>query len=149
MGKTTDKLKKAADRIKSIKHIEIIIAVLAIIVMLVIYFCTSTSCSQSEKTGIQTGGGEYDYYTSVVNELERKLSQIEGVGEVSVLVNWAENAESSDKDEIVRSKPEGVIIICEGGNNISVKLKLISSVASYFGISENKINVLAKTINSK
>ena len=141
--------RKAADKIRSVKHIEIIIAVVAIAVMLVIYFCTSTSCSESKNSGIQTGGGEYDYYTSVVDELERKLSQIEGVGEVSVLVNWAENAEPAGKDEIVRPKPEGVIIICEGGNNISVKLKLISSVASYFGISENKINVLAKTNNSK
>lgn len=138
------------EKLRSVKHIEIIIAVVAIAVMLVIYFGTSSSCScDGNKQGITTGDGEYDYYTSVVAELERKLSQIEGVGEVSVLVNWTDGAASAEGDDAVHAKPEGVIIICEGGNDISVKLKLISSVASYFGISENKINVLAKTNNSK
>lgn len=76
----------------------------------------------------------------MVEELESKLSQTEGVGEVSVLIYWSETAGG---DESVYS-PEGVIIICDGGNDIAVKMKLISSVAAYLGISENKINVLAR-----
>lgn len=147
MAKTSGKIKKTFDKIKSIKHIEIIIAVIAIVVMLIIYFASATSCSDSQKSGIQTNDGEYDYCTRVVNELESKLSLIEGVGEVSVLVNWSEIPTSAGEDTVY-TKPEGVIIICDGGSNISVKLKLISSVASYFGISENKINVLTKN-NSK
>lgn len=140
MSKLKDKFKNIFAKIKSIKHIEIIIAVIAIVIMLVIYF--GTSCSPDEKTSIEPLPGEYDYYTETVRELETKLSQIDGVGDVSVLVNWSQEAEETSNG---LPKPEGVIIICEGGNNISVKLKLISSVASYFGISENKINVLAKS----
>lgn len=144
MSKIKDKISGAVAKIRSVKHIEIIVAVLAVIVMLVIYF--STSCSPKEKTSIDTPAGEYDYCTETVRELEAKLAQIEGVGDVSVLVNWSNDAEVSGTDTVKAfPKPEGVIIICEGGNNLSVKLKLISSVASYFGISENKINVLAKS----
>lgn len=144
MSKIKDKFSSAVAKIKSIKHIEKIIAVLAVVIMLLIYF--GTSCSPKEKTSIEQNTGEYDYCTDTVKELEAKLSQIEGVGEVSVLVNWTNDAEVSNTDTVTSfPRPEGVIIICEGGNNLSVKLKLISSVASYFGISENKINVLAKS----
>ena len=58
-----------------------------------------------------------------------------------MLVYWPEH----EGNEVSGSTPEGVIIICDGGNNIAVKMKLISAVAAYFGISENKINVLAKS----
>lgn len=144
MSKMKEKFSKAWEKIKSVKHIEIIVAVLAVAVMLLVYF--GTSCGSSEKSGIEPSGGEYDYYASTVKELERKLSEIEGVGDVSVLVNWSEiSSETGSTVEGKFVKPEGVIIICEGGNNISVKVKLISSVASYFGIDENKITVLAKT----
>ncbi|HIV64047.1 MAG TPA: hypothetical protein H9693_04740 [Firmicutes bacterium] len=146
MGKIKDKLAAAFERVRSVRHIEIIIAVIAVTIMLFIYF--GTSCSSSSDSGIQSGSGEYDYCESVVAELERKLSEIDGVGEVSVLVNWTDSV-SADGSESSFPKPEGVIIICDGGNDISVKLKLISSVASYFGISENKINVLAKATIQK
>lgn len=143
MSKIKDKISKAVAKIKSIKHIEIAIAVIAVVIMLLIYF--GTSCSPKEKTGIEQSKSEYDYCTDTVRQLEAKLAQIEGVGEVSVLVNWTTDTEVTNTDTVSFPKPEGVIIICEGGNNLSVKLKLISSVASYFGISENKINVLAKS----
>ena len=138
MGRIKDKAAGIFAKIKSIKHIDVIIAVLAVVIMLFIYF--GTSCSSDKKTGISQTGGEYDYYTETVRQLETKLSRIEGVGDVYVLVNWS--TDGAEEGEF--PKPEGVIIICDGGNDIAVKLKLISSVASYFGIDENKINVLAK-----
>ena len=144
----SDKAKKIWDKIRGIRHIEIIIAVIAVIVMLFVYFGSSSSCSADEETGITGDGTEYDYCTRVVNELEQKLSQIAGVGETTVLVSWKSSTMPDTDDrgdaENVYPEPEGVIIICEGGNDIAVKLKLISSVAAYFGIDENKINVLAK-----
>ncbi len=139
--KIKDKLTAVFEKIKSIKHIEIIIAVIAVTVMMFIYF--GSSCNSTQNSGIQSGGGEYDYCTEVVTELERKLSEIDGVGEATVLVSWS-GASAPSGDDKTFPKPEGVIIICDGGNNISVKLKLISSVSAYFGIDENKINVLAK-----
>ena len=77
----------------------------------------------------------------MVRELETKLSQSEGAGEVCVLIYGKGTAEGKD----ILYVPEGVIIICDGGNDIAVKMRLISSVAAYLGISENKINVLAKS----
>ncbi len=137
--KIKDKLASLFEKIRSVKHIEIVIAVIAVAVMLLIYF--GSSCNSTQISGIQSGNDEYDYCTEVVEELERKLSEIDGVGDATVLVSWSGPTTDDGK---TFPKPEGVIIICDGGNNLSVKLKLISSVSSYFGIDENKINVLAK-----
>ena len=49
----------------------------------------------------------------------------------------------TEDGETVR-EPEGVIIVCDGGNDIAVKMRLIMSVAAYLGIDEDKVNVLAK-----
>lgn len=140
-----DRLKKIFNHIKGIRHIEIVIAIIAVLIMLFVYFSSNSCSASSEKTGISGSDSEYDYCAEVVRELETKLSEVDGVGEVVVLVSWKD---SMGEDNGIQNSnfpiPEGVIIICDGGNNIAVKLKLIESVAAYFGISENKISVLAK-----
>ncbi len=141
MSKTGDKIKRMWEKLKSVRHIEIIIAVIAVAIMLFVYFGSSASCSAVSETGINGAADEYDYCTKVTGELESKLSEIEGVGDATVLVNWESGVTDDDTGF---PKAEGVIIICDGGNDISVKLKLISSVAAYFGIDEDSINVLAK-----
>ena len=57
------------------------------------------------------------------------------------MIYWKETSDGEDASFV----PEGVIIVCDGGNDIAVKMRLISSVAAYLGISENKINVLARS----
>ena len=127
------------NKLKKVGHVELIIAIVAIGLILLVYF--GSSCSSSQNASINSESGEYDYCAGVVKELETKLSQSEGAGEVSVLIYWKETAEGDDNLYV----PEGVIIICDGGKDIAVKMRLISSVAAYLGISENKINVLAKS----
>ena len=41
-------------------------------------------------------------------------------------------------------KVEGVIVACEGGNDISVKADIIKAVQAVTGISSNKIQVFQK-----
>ena len=137
LNKIRSKASEIFSGAKKIGHIEIIIAAVAIGIILLVYF--GSSCSSSENASINSGTGEYDYCAGVVDELEAKLSQSEGVGDVSVLIYW----KTADGDALY--VPEGVIIICDGGNDIAVKMRLISSVAAYLGISEDKINVLAKS----
>ena len=137
--KIKNKAAAAAGKLKGMKHVALAVAVVAIAVMLLIYF--SSSCFSSENAGINGDGGEYDYCAGVVKELETKLSGTEGVGEASVMIYWKETV--NDDGEVTHT-PEGVIIICDGGNDIAVKMQLIMSVAAYLGIDENKINVLAK-----
>ena len=142
-NKIKEKFSAFGAKLKKLRHVEILAALTAVALMLLIYF--GSSCSSSENAGINGGNGEYDYYTDVVAELEHKLSQIDGVGDVSVLVYWPER----DEEDAAGYIPEGVIIICDGGDDIAVKMKLINAVAAYFGISENKINVLAKATDNK
>ena len=137
--KIKSKAAAVAAKLGGAKRIWLAVAVLAIAVMLLIYF--GSSCFSSENAGINGEDGEYDYCAGVVKELETKLSGTEGVGDVSVMIYWKDVV--TEDGETVR-EPEGVIIVCDGGNDIAVKMRLIMSVAAYLGIDEDKVNVLAK-----
>lgn len=150
-------------KIKSVKHIEIILAAVAVAIILLIYFSSffgvkNETADETQKT---TDG---DYCTAAVSELESKLSKVSGVGSITVLIHWGSSVEQILAESVTPSGgsnvvtvggqvhvlktvypvPRGVIIICDGANNISVKMNLISAVSSYFGISENTITVLAR-----
>lgn len=155
-------------KIKSVKHLDIIIAAVVVIIMLIIYFSTFLSSPDTKgdnKTDTPTTNS--DYCAQTVLQLETKLSQVSGVGNVSVLVNWeyseelvpAYSTNSSGSTTVVTTggqiyilktiypTPKGVIIICDGASNITIKMNLISAVSSYFGIPENTITVLARSNN--
>lgn len=146
-------------KIKSIKHIEIIIAVVVVAIMLLIYF---TSFSSEASDDAMVTSNELTYYSIVKQELEEKLSLIDGAGEVAVLISWSESEEyvlaysisSTGSSAVVTNggeifilktiypEPTGVVVICEGAGNFAIKLDIISAVSAYFGIDENIIIVL-------
>lgn len=97
------------------------------------------------------------------------LSQIEGVGEVQVLLTEAQGPESvyqtdgvsgsegrmetviitDDKRsesglvrQVISPVYQGAIVVCQGGGNAGVRLAVIEAVANVTGISTNRITVL-------
>ena len=166
--KSSGKAKGIIDKIKSIKRLDLIIAGVAVAVMLIIYFTTFIAPSGEDVKTLPAGDVKTDYCNAVVFELENKLSQVSGAGNVVVLINWESSVEqvpaastgSTGSSSVITvggqvyvlksvyPKPIGVIIICDGANNISIKMSLISAVSSYFGIPENTITVLAR-LNQK
>lgn len=86
------------DRLKRVKHLDIIITVLFIAIILLIYFASNSSTFSKEKTNtsasLQTE--EESYEKTLENSLADTISYIKGVGKVKVMLVFDEGV----KDEI-------------------------------------------------
>lgn len=144
MGKpvVNDKIKAFWTKLKGIKHIEIIIGVLAIAIMLVAYntianITESTADTETEDTSVTS----YDY-TATEEKLEAVLAEIEGVGNVEVMITYAGTSEkvtakttstnttnttnSSGSVSSTTSTTESPVIISNDGSSSPYVLKEIS-----------------------
>ena len=99
-------------KLKSIKNIQIIVAIFIIAVALIIYSSVMTSDEQ---------------------RLSAILSRIEGAGEVEAMITV------SDK------KIVGVLIIAEGADSITVRVRLMEAAATALGVDKNIVSVLTST----
>ncbi|MDD4689207.1 MAG: hypothetical protein PHE51_05615 [Eubacteriales bacterium] len=83
------------------------------------------------------GGGEDPVYSSEEIRLQNILSQIEGVGEVRVMLSKKESKSSfyTDKEDGYL----GAVVTAEGGEKISVKEKIIDAVRAVTGLQSHKI----------
>lgn len=114
--------KKSADlkifqKLKSIKHIEIIVAIAFAVIVLLIYSSSTETRTSSTQTDLET-------------RLECVLSDIDGAGNVSVLIN-------SNNDQI-----DGVIVVCSGADDIGVKLNILRAVETVLKIPTSQIEIL-------
>lgn len=84
-----DKFKEFYDKIKAVKNIEIIIAVVVIAMVILIYSFISTDKKQSEtKANNQTISDEANLTIQMEQDLINILSQIKGAGEVRVMITY-------------------------------------------------------------
>lgn len=104
-------------KIKSIKHIELYIALILIILAIIIYFSLTDKNIENN--------GQFEQ-----NELEVALSKIDGVGECDVLVMY-DNKKS----------PYAALVVCEGGNNIKVVEKVTVTLKTLLNIDSKYIKV--------
>lgn len=166
--KTESKIKQFIASLKTKKHLEIIIAVIAVAVMLIIYFSARANDAKTSNSDAPTVSA--DYCGKTERELVSALEAMKGVGKVKVVVNWESSVEkiiayaTSNSGNNVTTTPTviqiqgasspiilkevypkalGVIIICQGGNNIAVKLDIMNAVSVLLDIPQNKINVYA------
>jgi stage III sporulation protein AG len=98
MGKLqlNDKFKALWLKLKAIKHIEIIIGIIAIAIMLVVYnaFSNSSKTKTTSKDKVSTVNESNEYsYTYTEDRLVKVLQEIEGVGQVQVMINFDGTAE--------------------------------------------------------
>ena len=63
--------------------------------------------------------------------LSDTVSKVAGVGRCEVMINY------DDEDEVF-----GVIILCEGAENVSVRERLYDLLTSLYGIGANRISIL-------
>ncbi len=167
--KGESKIKKFIASLKAKKHLEIVIAVVAVAVMLLLYFSTKFKVSASaSETAPPASVSNYCEHTR--QELVSALESMSGVGKVKAVITWESSVETviayatNNSGTTVNSTPciiqtqgssspivlkeiypkaLGVIIICQGGNNVAVKLDVINAVSALLNISQNKVNVYA------
>lgn len=62
-------------------------------------------------------------------KLERLLSEIEGVGRLSLYISEGEQGE------------KGVVVVCDGANNIAVRIEILNAVATALNIPKGCISI--------
>lgn len=152
-------------KLKNLKHKEILIAVVAIVVMLAIYFTTVSGSKKTSGTVETTS----DYCASVAAEMKRAISEMSGDENAKVVIGWeggveaviaytrteGQNSMATTPSVIQQtggSKPiilkeiypsaTGVVIVTKnGGSNVKLRLQLKEMAATLLGISPEKVAV--------
>ncbi|MGI6213207.1 MAG: hypothetical protein ACOYIQ_01475 [Christensenellales bacterium] len=133
------KAKEFWEKAKTIKNIEIIIAVIAIGIVLLIYASTLSS-NKIKNTSLPSanqiaGEGEEERLAAI-------LSQIEGAGRVSVMITYEKNDYAAEASaEAGEPKIKGVIIVAEGAQDVAVRLNLIRAAQTVLDIKSDTIEV--------
>ena len=143
MGKISDFFA----RLKKVKHIELIVGAIVIVIVLAVYFSLA-SCSSDGGTKNATANSDadnLDYCTAMRVRLEKIVSEIDGVGDASVIINWDRSVSTSLSGGTENPKATGVIVVCKGGNSTKVKLDVIYAVSTLLDLSIEKIMVYPKS----
>ncbi len=156
-------------KLKSIKNIEIVVAVLIISVMFLIYFGSSSKTSTSaSKTSTSIANIQYTSASQYAKELEERLaktlSQIQGAGNVSVVITLessseliiAKTIETTKKSESVTDKgvttktedieviEKPLIVSGKNGDNPVILLEVMPKISGVVVVAQGATNVNVK-----
>lgn len=139
---------KWLEKLKNIKHIEIYISILFVVVLLLIYL--SSSNKASEKTKIQSTKQNDMSITAYVNnlesDLENVLSNIGGVSSVKVLITLDMSKVGVENSQItINTFPpvKGIIITAKGLNDTARRLKVLHAVEAVIDVTNGNIEILS------
>ncbi|MBQ9383966.1 MAG: hypothetical protein IJT87_06990 [Ruminiclostridium sp.] len=135
--------------LKTDKGVRVILAAGAVLILLIAFggiFTGSGSSGRSSKAAVSVSDiGKCE------RELEQRLAdilgEIEGVGNVRVMVtlDTSEQTEYGKNADMLISVTapavRGVIVVCDGGDSITVKEKVVNAVSGVFGINTLHISV--------
>ena len=128
---------KTVNKLKNIKHIEIIIAIIFGVILLMIYLSTFSNTSSSKQNTTATTASAYS--TELETRLEGLLSQIKGAGKVKVMIVLKSGTELSSN-----TLPDisSCIVVAEGAEDYGVKLNILRAVESAINLPTTNIEVL-------
>lgn len=115
-------MKKVAEYLKGNKNIIIIAALILILILAVALLNAGGGDESASGDGLRS---------QEELKLMKILSEIDGVGEAEVMI-------TSDDGSVV-----GVVIVCEGANNIMVKSDVLNVVSTALNVDKNNIAVYA------
>ena len=147
----SDKEKKFSikwlDKLKNIKHIEVYISILFIVILLLI-FMPNLSSKKTNSSGTSTSNelSVISYVDNLEKNLEEILTKIEGVTNVKVLITLnMKQAEVEDSLIKLSSFPEikGVIITGNGLQNTAIKMKVLHAVEAVIEVTNENIEILS------
>ncbi len=151
-------MNKLIAKIKAFKHKEIALAVIAVLVMLLIYFSTFAPKKESDATS-----SAENYCSAMCKSIEAAVERM-GAGNAEVVIAWSSSVEivveknlttngSSSSEQVAQSggspivlkeiypRAIGVMIVCKGGNNAKVRIDIIMAVSTLLDISAEKVLV--------
>lgn len=141
------RIKDVGEIIKSDKSVKIILAAGAALMLLIAFGGFFSDSSKTEETAYSRAELS-EYEERLEKRLSDILSEIKGIGktEVMITLDGAEQTEYGKSKDMLISvtapRVRGVIVVCEGGDNIAVREKVINAVSGVFGISTTRISVI-------
>ncbi|MBQ7224619.1 MAG: hypothetical protein IJX06_03625 [Clostridia bacterium] len=159
-----DKKKTLLQKFKALKGKEIIIALIAVAIMLIIYFSSSTS----PKSTVSVLGS--DYCAELQTRIERTVVNMSGDKNATVVINWngsvsneiaksesvSQNSSTSSPviisgqngstPVILRKKyPEviGVVVVVKNYDDVKLRVDLVQMLSTLLGISPQKVAVFS------
>lgn len=117
-------MKRLTDYLKSHKKILVISGLLVLLIALAFMLYGS----KNKFTGASSSSASHSE-TEV--KLMRVLSEIDGVGKSEVMINEGKNG------------IEGVIIVCDGANNLMTRSDILNAVSTALNLDKNNIAIYA------
>ena len=136
---------KLIERLKNIKHIELYIAIIFMIVIFLIYL-SSTKPANAKSSNIANDSSISAYIENLENNLEKSLSNIAGVSKVNVMITLdTSSIEVSDSKINMTKFPQikGVLITAKGVDNTLNKMKVLHAVETVMEIEQGRIEILS------
>lgn len=138
---------KLLDKLKNVKHIEIYIAIIFVVIMLLIYFSTNNAGTKSGTSQNKTNELTITAYVEdMESNLEEILSNIGGVTNVNVMITLDMNtAEITDSKINLNSFPgiKGILVTANGLSNASLKLKVLKAIETVIDVTNGNIEILS------
>lgn len=106
-------------------------------------FLSSLGAFSEDKQQLSSSVSEYR--EDMQSSLQNMLSQIEGVGNVSVLLTIENSVEgvylenNSTKTKEIEPVIRGVVVACDGGDDVIVTQRVLSAVTKALNISSAKV----------
>lgn len=153
-------------KLKNNKKIQYIFVAVLIVIVLIVFYSINSNNIKKEETNVVL-----NYINNLETKLKTVLSKVEGAGDVDVIITVdsgmetvlakksvikeGENATEIEESPIIVNgktvpikevypKITGVLIICEGANNIAVYNKIQRATISLLDIEVNQIEILTK-----
>ncbi|MDD4839806.1 MAG: hypothetical protein PHE93_03950 [Clostridia bacterium] len=124
-------------KLKKVKNIEFIACVFILAIALLLYSVVSNANSNISDTTASTTSSESA--TDIESRLASILSQIDGAGNVSVMVTYCDEVLGGDSKKI-----SGVIVVASGADDIGVRLELMQAVETALSIDAKLVDVFTK-----
>ena len=138
---------KWLEKVKNIKHIEIYIIIIFLVIVFLIYGSTFNNKS---KTNTQSAEDKpltvSKYVDDLENNLEKTLSNIKGASNVNVLITL-DLKDAEIKDNVIQASYfpaiKGVLIVASGVEDTNVKLNMLKAVQAVIEINSGCIEILS------
>ena len=135
------------EKLKNIKHIEIYVAVVFVVILLLIYLSNTKSSEKTNKgTTNDCGASVTAYIEKMEQDLEKSLSSISGVSNVNVMITLNINQFEVQNSQITMTKfPDikGVLVTAKGVNNTTNKMKVLHAIQAVIDVTNGNIEILS------
>ncbi len=141
-------LQEIKELFRSEKSIKIILIAGAALILLIALSGLTSEASEEAVAGFFDYSRQSEYEKALETRLGGILSEIDGIGNIKIMITLDSSEENyyesgDDQPNYVKT-PEirGVIVVCDGGDNILIREKVITAVAGAFGISTTRVSVI-------